>query len=480
MDSKIQNFEDIIHSRIKYGRYEKTVIGILSLIFFVDGIEISALSLILPILVKEWDISENLQGLMGTMLFVGLFFGALFAGIFTDKYGRRTFILYVSITQFLMGIISALVTDVYIFILVRSLFGFLLGCQVPLVPTLCAELLPIEFRGKITVIINSIFSLGQFIAITMAYFCLNNLGSGNWRLFLLLCSFPSLVIWYLCYKYLMESPRYLILKMNISLGVEILNKMIKFNNEDNVKNNIFSIEKDGVLFKKWAESLYYNNNDDLQNENYVSNFLKSLFKKKYLRVTICLWISWFGINFIFYGLVFILPFFLNEWDKLNKIDNTAENAIIKLLVTTAGEGASGILAYILVETETFGRKYSLAMGQIVCSLGCLLAFKIPIEDEFFLVMTLTIARFFGKMSFAVIYPFTAEIYPTFLRTKGIGAAAAIGRLASSIMPIITIKVFYSNMYTPFLLFFAFGMFSVVGTLLIPYDTRGRHLDMLIS
>jgi len=451
----------------------------LGFIFIADGIEISALSLILPLLREEWDISENLQGLMGTMLFLGMFLGSLLAGIFTDRLGRKTTVLYVSLIQFFVGIYSALVHNVYLFIIVRGVFGFLLGFQVPLVPTLCAELVPIEIRGKVTVVVNSLFSVGQFLATLIAYFCLNNLGSGNWRLLLMFCSFPSIIVWYLCYKFMMESPRYIMLKLDIEKGIEILNEMVKFNTEKNKKPSCFSMEEDGAKFRKWVDHVHENHEHD-HDRHYLITFITSLFKDKYIRITICMWISWFGINFIFYGLVFILPFFLSEWDKINEIHHTAENGILNLLITTAGEGASGILAYFLVETETFGRKYSLALGQIVCSLGCLISFFISMDHGVILITLLTIGRFFGKMCFAVIYPFTAEIYPTMLRTQGIGAASAVGRLATCIMPIITIKIFYLNVYAPFLLICGFGIMGLIGTLLLPYDTRGRHLDMHVQ
>lgn len=470
-----KSFDEIVNTKLKYGWYEKTVVVTLSFIFIADGIEISALSLILPLLREEWQISESLQGFMGSMLFLGLFLGSLFAGALTDKLGRKTCLLYISLLQFIFGVSSAFINNVYLFIGIRALFGFLLGFQVPLVPTLCAELVPIEFRGQITVIVNSLFSVGQFIATIIAYFCLSSLGSGNWRLLLFFCSFPSLVVWYLSYKYLMESPRFVILKMEIEQGIEILNKMIFLNTNKNEKSMLFSLQKEGMMLKRWAENFHLNhkkNNEKFQ----FFNFITSLFEQKYCKITIGMWISWFGINFLFYGLVFILPFFLNQWDHINERRNTQENGLFFLLITTAGEGASGILAYFLVETPTFGRKYSLILGQLVSSVGCLVSFMISIDYGLFLVVLLTISRFFGKMCFAVIYPLTAEIYPTSLRTNAIGVASAVGRMASCIMPIITIRVFYFNIYAPFMLFCVVGLFGLLGTFLL-HETRGVHLDL---
>ena len=102
MSSKVKSFEDLVGAQLSFGKYEKTVIFMLGFIFIADGIEVSALSLILPLLREEWEISENLQGLMGTMLFLGLFLGSLLAGLFTDRLGRRRAVLYVSLLQFVL------------------------------------------------------------------------------------------------------------------------------------------------------------------------------------------------------------------------------------------------------------------------------------------------------------------------------------------------------------------------------------------
>lgn len=470
------SFEEITSSRLKYGKYEKMVICILSLIFIADGIEVSALSLILPILRKEWGISESLQGLMGTFLFLGFFLGSLFASALTDRLGRRNSLVYVSAVQFFLGIYSAFINNVYVFISVRGVFGFILGFQVPLVPTLCAELIPIEFRGQITVIVNSLFSVGQFIATLIAYFCLKSLESGNWRVLLLFCSFPSIFVWFMSYRYMIESPRFTLLKMEIAQGIEDLNKIVIFNATKNVdKDKLFSIEKDSLKFKLWAMNI--NNHHHQQKEIRFYTFITSLFHEKYKRITICMWNTWFAINFVFYGLVFILPFFLNDWEKSSGNHQSDDKSLIFLLITTAGEGASGILAYFLVETHTFGRKYSLVLAQVISSIGCLISSLIPTNNGFFLIILLTTARFFGKMCFAVIYPLTAEIYPTSLRVNGVGVSSAIGRLASCLMPLITIWIFYINMYGPFILFFGFGTIGIVSTMLLPFDTRGRNLDL---
>jgi MFS family permease len=467
----IKSFEELTEERIGFGRYQYIVISLLGLIFIADGIEMSAMSLIFPILKIEWSISENLQALIGSALFIGFFLGSLIAGIFTDKLGRKQTLQYASLLQFFLGIYSTFLSNPYVFLLVRGLFGFLLGYIVPIVPTLCAELIPMAKRGKITVIINGLFSVGQFLATVFAWMCLSSLSSGNWRAMLFICSLPPILVWWGSYKYLKESPCFVIMKGNFEEGIQLLNDIGRQNKGSDFREYT---NKDLNYFREWKMNIDAMH-DNLDTESEIKNNLKTMLSNKnsYRRITLSMWASWFGINFVLYGLVFILPFFLNEIDNSQHKNGGLES----LLLTTFGEGLSGVIAYFLVDTQTFGRKYSLALGQSISCLSCLLACLVSLNHSILLVLFLSLGRLFAKMCFSIIYPLTAEIYPTKLRTMGVGIASAVGRIAGCIMPFVAIKLFYYNIYSPFISFFIVGLMGLTGTLMLPYDTRGRFLDI---
>ncbi len=539
LNEEFISFEKIVEEKLPMGRYQYLLFILLALIFITDGIEMANLSLILPILKKEWDIRESLQGLLGSVLFFGLFLGSLLAGFSVDKIGRKKALEYISILQFVLGVYSSFLSNVYIFLLIRGLFGFLLGFSVPLVPTLLTENISSEKRGKFTVLINCSFSLGSLIATIIAWFCLDNMISGNWRLMLLIGSFPSLLVYIGTRRYLKESPRYIILSSSVENGIKVLNEMIELNNENkpfyktliafdfyneykiNKKEFIFDESKyfnqneDMKKLIKWKEYVILYNDEEIGDEkeiykkenNYNEKFLnkndfensknnykldsfkkkktnyekylsmfRALFNEKYKFFTIGLWLTWFAINFTMYGLVFIIPFFLNAWDKQNQQSKIKLDGMKSLILTTLGEGLSGVLAYFLVDSR-FGRKYSLFYCQIISSMFILFSYFVPLDYGDYLVLFLALARLFGKVCFAVIYPYTAEIYHTSLRTLGIGASSAVGRIGACIMPFISIKLFYINMWSPFLLFFFIAFTGIIGTFIIPYDTLRKDLDV---
>lgn len=478
----VESFEEITEGRIGFGKYQYILLSLLGIIFLADGLEMSCLSIIFPILKVEWNISESLQGLLGSVMFIGFFFGSLISAFITDKIGRKLILVYSSLIQFIIGIVSITINNVYFFLIIRGIFGFLLGFQMPLIPILCTELIPMDKRAKGTVIINTLFSVGQFFAAVIAYFCLDNLHSGNWRLLLFLCSCPPLAVWFGVRKYMKESPMFVILKENVESGIIILNHMGKINTEkfpfSTCDRNFKEFkEEECNKLKQWKDHVT-SKHDNSGVDNFIATFKVLLQEKNnYRRITLGMWASWFGVTFMFYGILFILPLFFNEIDNKRQIEKKSAEGISSLMIATLGEGSSGILAYFLVDTETFGRKFSLAFAQLVSSTCILLAYTIDSSHIIILVTLLTIARFFAKMCFAVLYPLSAELYPTNLRTIGVGLSSAVGRIAGTIMPLIAIRLFYIDIYSPFLLFFAIGIIGLCGTLSLPYDTRGRHLDM---
>lgn len=72
----IKSFEELTEDRIGFGRYQYIIITLLGIIFLADGIEMSAISLIFPLLKAEWNISEAMQAWIGSVLFIGFFFSA--------------------------------------------------------------------------------------------------------------------------------------------------------------------------------------------------------------------------------------------------------------------------------------------------------------------------------------------------------------------------------------------------------------------
>ena len=135
------------------------------------------------------------------------------------------------------------------------------------------------------------------------------------------------------------------------------------------------------------------------------------------------------------GCSFILPFIFVAIEKAEDGLKHNENSLGKMLITILGELPAIILAYVLVERRGFGRKNTLSLaytGSVSFFLMCCFA------DSRTLVALLFVARFFVKLTLAVLVPLTAEVFPTNIRTTGIGFVSGFGRLGPTIMPFLSI------------------------------------------
>ena len=79
-----------------------------------------------------------------------------------------------------------------------------------------------------------------------------------------------------------------------------------------------------------------------------------------------------------------------------------------------------------------------------------------------------------------MYPFTSEIYPTFLRTTGIGFANFFCRLGGALMPWFSMLFFVFGNTGPFLVFGITSLVSAYAAFNIPLDTRHMNLDTYIE
>lgn len=458
-------FDEILEKKVKLGKYQIVVYLFMAFTMFSDGSEIVTLSILVPVLQHEWHISEAQEGLLGSVLFLGIFIGSLLSGMVSDKFGRRISLLYGSIIQVVVGIASAYVNDIITFIIVRGIFGLFIGFTVPLAPAMGSELTPMKYRGRGVVVINFFFSLGKIFGVLVAKGCLDTIHSGDWRKMLILASLPALIVWFGTLIWVKESPRFLIATGKVKEGVEILNHVAEYNQPGQAeKITAEEIQK----LEAWAAQSFQESTVGLN----PMGTLATLFSPKLKKISTVMFTMWFSLNFTFFGMVFILPIMLSS---LENITHSKSSGLDGLLMTMLGELPSSFIALLIIERERFGRKNTIFYSQSVATIIFFVTFFGPNE---WLIPLFTVSRAFMKLSFAIIYPLTIELYPTYARTSGFGFASGFGRLGNALGPPLLLLLFDMGLLVPA---FGFGVASLIMTIAVynlPYDTRGRALDVM--
>jgi len=137
------------------------------------------------------------------------------------------------------------------------------------------------------------------------------------------------------------------------------------------------------------------------------------------RNSICIWFCWFSCFMGYYGLIYNTPAF--DWN------------IYLVFIFPAILGLPQALFMPLIENK-LGRKPVLTLSLFMSGALLLLTTLVPKGlPVIILAWTSTIVCTFAYM---VLYTYTKELFPTVLRTTGLGTASAAARIGSSLSPFV--------------------------------------------
>eukprot|EP00494_Astrolonche_serrata_P032027 UN32296 len=145
--------------------------------------------------------------------------------------------------------------------------------------TLFAEFAPTEHRGNALLIEQGFWSFGALFGVVAAWIFIPTSG---WRLYVAMCSVPLWII--LCmYKYVPESPRYLIGQGRLLEAEELIREIASTNEKELPPGNLI---------------------DMTDENNREQTHVKYIFLPAYRYTSILLLISFFCVVFTYYGICF--------------------------------------------------------------------------------------------------------------------------------------------------------------------------------
>jgi len=456
-----KNMIEEILDRIGIGRYHYFTYAVVGIAYLTDGAEVLTIALLNYVVVHSvWHRSLDDVGLMGSLIFAGFFIGSLLSGPISDKYGRKYPFLSYLLLMFGTGVASALAPNWEVLLWTRALFGIVIGLLSPTATSVVTEVTPRQRRGIAFIIVSSLFTFGELFSTFLGQIMHVETSESAWRALLIWSSVPALVAFVLGWIFLKESPRHKILQ-NADEGIQVFKHMYRTNHGYEFQIGEYEREK----LNEWVE-----NQKKLPKASPISELVKG----KLLRTSILVWISWWVLSFVYYGITYSLPLIIG---KLNNTSNNANNDEISyqdLYVAAIAEIPSYVLAVFAIEWKNLGRKYSVILSFACCALGC---FGTHFFSRSLFIWFILFAKFWANSAFAFMAPYTSELYPTQCRATGLGFASAASRIGGMIMPWVIVRTLEIQATLPL---FVFGVASAVGAVacaLLPYDTTGRTLDL---
>ncbi|AZQ45324.1 MFS transporter [Bacillus sp. GX] len=230
---------------------KRKLLGIAGLGWLFDAMDVGMLSFVMVALQKDWGLSTQEMGWIGSINSIGMAVGALVFGILSDKIGRKS-VFIITLLLFSIGSgLTALTTTLAMFLVLRFLIGMGLGGELPVASTLVSESVEAHERGKIVVLLESFWAGGWLIAALISYFVIPKYG---WEVAMILSAVPALYALYLRWN-LPDSPRF----------------------------------------------------EKVEKRPSVIENIKSVWSGEYRKATIMLWILWFSVVFSYYGMFLWLP-----------------------------------------------------------------------------------------------------------------------------------------------------------------------------
>ncbi|MCK1983561.1 MULTISPECIES: MFS transporter [Peribacillus] len=339
----------------------------------VDGMDLQILSLTLPALMEEFQISKTQAGIISTWSLIGMATGGIIGGWLSDRFGRVRMATYMMVLFSVGTALLGLVQTYEQFIFIRFISAIGIGAEYSIVTMLMAEYVPTKKRTTILGSLQAAYSVGYLVAALLAGAILPIYG---WRPLYFISIVPVILAIYIRLK--IPEPKGWI-------EVKQQPKKIK----KNEWFTIFNDPKTRVIFLFWI---------------LTSTFLQ------------------FG----YYGVGTWLPTYI--------VDELGFD-FKKMTGYLVGSYAAMILGKILAGwlADRFGRRNVYILGGISTAIFLPIIYLYNTPGN--IIVLLTILGFLYGAQYGINSTYMSESFPTHIRGTAVGGAYNIGRFGAAIAPI---------------------------------------------
>ncbi|XP_066538059.1 solute carrier family 22 member 7-like [Hoplias malabaricus] len=342
---------------------------------------------------------KGLNNISATIFFIGIMFGAIFFGVLSDKYGRKSMLLVSYISSMVFSVASAFSTNFMMFASLRFLTGFSLAGISIISIVLTIEWVDIEHRTFIGVIGSMAWSLGNLMFSGTAYLI------NDWSLLVITVTTPLLIAtatWW----WVPESARWLIVSGQTQRAYSYLQKCASVNGRKDFTSKIE------------LETLSTIGATDKVGHSYT--YLDLIKTPRLRNLTLFTGIVWYGVASTYYGI------------SLN-ITGFGLDLYLTYFIYAAIEVPAKILVYFSLK---IGRRPN-QVGTLLLTGICIIINIITPKDYWtFRTIVAVLGKGLSEASFTSVFLYTTELYPTVLRQNGIGYNSFVARLGASISPLI--------------------------------------------
>ncbi|XP_026226009.1 solute carrier family 22 member 5 [Anabas testudineus] len=349
-------------------------------------------------IVSEWDLvceDRWKNPLTSSLFFCGVLTGSFISGQLSDRYGRKIVLFVTIAVQTVFTFIQVFSPSWEVFCGLFFVVGlgqisnyvaaFVLGTEIlgPRVRTIFS-----------TAGVTLFFGVGYMLLPLFAFFI------RDWRMLLLGLTLPCVLcmpLWW----FIPESPRWLLSQGRIEEAEAIV--------RDSAKKN--KIQPPPVIFSPLLKE---------QSERRKTHNICDLLGSRNIRwISVTLWMVWNTVTIAYFAL------------SLNTA-NLHGNAYFNCFLSAVVEMPAYTLSWVMF--RWCSRRLSLSSALIMGGIFLLLIQLIPADLVYLSITLEMIGKFAVTTAFAIVYAYTAELYPTVLRNTALGACSMASRIGSITAP----------------------------------------------
>ncbi|XP_008292775.1 synaptic vesicle glycoprotein 2B [Stegastes partitus] len=455
-----------------------------------DAVEILCVSFLLPTARCDLLLSSSDMGLLTASIFLGMMVGGYMWGYLADQKGRRK-VLIVSLTvNGLFGGLASVAPWFWLFLLLRFISGIGVGGSIPVIFSYFSEFMPRLKRGAMISALATFWMAGNILAAglawlviprTWAHFSLSGLDFQSWRLFVVLCSVPSITSAILFKLLMPESPKFLMEAGREKDAIRVFRVMFKLNMRGTRK----CFAKFGLHTRSKQRGQLEENRICGSRRQRLASFLekglvpiKQMFRGSLKARSIVLLIIFYCISFGYYGLWMWFPELFDRVEdggspcanvshpspNSNQSCYPVKTAVYMEGFVIAASNLPGNIFTILMMDST-GGKALLSGSLLVSSVSVFFIYVVKTKTH-----SLVLSCIFSGVSviaWNALDVVGTELFPTQLRSSALGFFTGVGRVAAIMGNVVFGKLVDTNCAVPILLVSALLLTGGLVALLLP-------------
>lgn len=391
--------------RLRWSRFHTTITVVLGVGWLLDAFEVNIVGSVLGVIQSVFGLNATQASWVVSIWLIGIMIGAFVFGYLADRFGRKRLFIFTLVMYSVCTVLTALSPNYTFLMIFRFLTAIGVGAEYTAINSAISEFIPPTNRGRINALVMNFWPVGAMIAALVNLFFINLLAVNvGWRVGFAVGAVAALfIVW--MRRNLPESPRWLLTKGRRQEAEAVI-AHIEAQADQPAATPVQAISVDGKAAQPFFSQI----------AELVTRYPGRIALGCILDLSEAF--GYYGM-FAFLALV-VLP----------AVNIPATQIPWFYFLGNVGALAGGLTMILVI--DRLGRKITVPLFYTLAAVSAvLLAPATATHSGLVVLLTFMLANFFATGAWTSAYPTFSEIFPTHLRSTGIGLSVGVGRIGAA-------------------------------------------------